>query len=1083
MDDVLQRFARPVGEWFRRALGRPTKVQEHGFRVLHEGKSALLLAPTGSGKTLAAFLASLDRLMFGAPAGHPGVRVLYVSPLKALGVDVERNLRVPLTGIAEAAARLGMASSVPSVALRSGDTPAVERARFRRQPSDILITTPESLYLLLTSDAARHLAAVETVIIDEIHALVGTKRGAHLALSLERLERLRSGRPPLVRVGLSATVRPVAEAAAFLGGATPGPNGPVLRPIEIVDATASPRLELSIRVPEGEFRAPTADAVERSLWPAIHAPLVELVREHRSTLVFVNSRRLAERLAAALNDLAGEPLVLAHHGSLAREKRLEIEEALKRGELRGLVATSSLELGIDMGAIDLVIQVEAPPSIASGLQRVGRAGHTVAGTSRGLVFPKFRGDLLACAAAADGMRRGAVEAVHYPRNPLDVLAQQIVAIASGGPIGEDELYALVRSAAPFTELDRAAFDSVLDLLSGRYASDAFAELKPRIVWDRVGRTIAARTGARHIAIVNGGTIPDRGLFGVYLAASDGGKTVRVGELDEEMVFESRPGDVVLLGASSFRIEEITFDRVLVTPAPGEPGRMPFWRGDRAGRSLELGRALGRLTRELVELSGDEARARLAEIGAEERAGRALLEYLAEQRAATGDVPSDRTVVIEHFVDEMGDIRVCLLSPFGARVHAPWALAAMELQRTVLGVETEAIWSDDGIVFRFPEGHRPEDLSLLVPDADDLEGLLLRSLAQSSLFAARFRENAARALLLPRRRPGQRTPLWAQRRRAADLLRAASAHPDFPILLETYRECLRDVFDVPGLTELLEAVARREVRVALVGTRSPSPFAAALLFSYVGNFIYAGDVPLAERRAQLLTLDPVQLRRLLGATEQRTLLDPESIAEVEHDVGRRAKRVAHADQLHDLLIAVGDLTLEEAASRLAEPAALEGFVAELVRAKRVLRLEIAGERRLVAVEDAARYRDALGVALPAGLPRALLASVAEPLRDLVSRYARTHGPFAAAAVARRFGIGTAPALTELRALVAAGRLVSGEFLPGGTELEFCEVEVLRRIKQKSLSRLRREIEPSPMRAYARLVIEWQGAARPELGHDA
>ncbi|HYO94087.1 MAG TPA: DEAD/DEAH box helicase, partial [Polyangiaceae bacterium] len=913
MADVLQRFARPVAEWFQSALGAPTPVQSKGWAPLSDGRSALLLAPTGSGKTLAAFLAGLNRLMFAptAAAASPGVRLLYVSPLKALAVDVERNLRAPLAGIAATAERLGVPVHVPSLAIRSGDTPAAERARFRRHPAEILITTPESLYLLLTSQAAEHLVAVETVIVDEIHALLGTKRGAHLALSLERLERLRLSQPPLQRVGLSATVRPVEEAALFLGGGVVDAQG-TFRPREVVvvNAAQAPKLRVRIEVPVEDMARIGEPGADRSIWPALHGPLVELIRQHRSTLLFVNSRRLAERLSAALNELAGEPLVLAHHGSLAHDRRRHIEDALKLGQLRALVATSSLELGIDMGAIDLVIQIEAPPSIAAGLQRIGRAGHSVGGLSEGIIFPKFRGDLLACAATAGKMLLGAVEAQSFPRNPLDVLAQQIVAMASEVPLPEEELYACVRSAAPFQGLPREAFDAVLDLLSGRFPSEEFAELKPRLVWDRIGRTITARQGARRIAIINGGTIPDRGLFGVFLAGAPGGKSVRVGELDEEMVFESRAGDIFLLGASSWRIEDITHDRVLVTPAAGQPGKMPFWRGDRPGRPLELGRAVGALARELTSLPDAEARGRLAQNGLEERAANNLLTYLREQQEAVGEVPSDRHIVVETFLDELGDTRVCVLSPFGARVHAPWALAAMEIQRETLGIESEAVWSDDGIVFRFPEAVRLDDLGLLLPDLETLDDVLVRSLSKSSLFAARFRENAARALLLPRKRPGQRAPLWAQRRRAADLLLAASRYPEFPILLETYRECLRDVFDVPGLKDVLSLLQRREVRLARVESKVPSPFAAALLFSYVGNFIYEGDAPLAERRAHALTIDPAQLRALLGEAELRSLLDPLAIAEVEHEVGRWARRIDHPDGVHDLLLALGDVKQSE-----------------------------------------------------------------------------------------------------------------------------------------------------------------------------
>ncbi|HEU4580920.1 MAG TPA: helicase-related protein, partial [Polyangiaceae bacterium] len=910
-----------------------------------------------------------------------------------------------------------------------------------------------------------------------------TKRGAHLALSLERLERLRTLRTPLQRVGLSATVRPVEEAALYLGGSTLEADGSAApRAVTIVDTAAPPRLSLRVAVPLEAMSRGDRSGEARSIWPALHEPLVQLIREHRSTLLFVNSRRLAERLAASLNEVAGEALVFAHHGSVAKDRRVEIEDALKLGRLRALVATSSLELGIDMGAIDLVIQIEAPPSVSAGLQRVGRAGHSVGGESRGILFPKFKGDLLASVATAERMRAGAVEASSFPRNPLDVLAQQIVASVSDGEIGEEELFQLVRGAAPFRGLPRQAFEAVLDLLSGRYPSDEFAELKPRLVWDRIAHRLSARQGARSVAVINGGTIPDRGLFGVFLATAPEGKSIRVGELDEEMVFESRAGDVFLLGASSWRIEDITVDRVLVTPAPGEPGRMPFWRGDRPGRPLELGRAIGQLSRELAAAPAPAARERLIRQGLDPEAADTLLEYLSSQREAGAEVPTDRQIVIEQFADELGDQRVCVLSPFGARVHAPWALACMELHRQSLGIESEAVWSDDGIVFRFPEATGAVELDLLVPELASLDDLLHKSLASSSLFAARFRENAARALLLPRRRPGQRAPLWAQRRRSQDLLRAAAKYPEFPILLETFRECLRDVFDVPGLRRLLEQLSSRELRVARVQSRSASPFAASLLFSYVSNFIYEGDAPLAERRAQALTIDPAQLAALLGEAELRSLLDPDAIREVEHDVQRLGWPIEHADALHDLLIAIGDLSLEQLERRASDRGALAGWLAELERSRRVIRVAIAGAERFAAAEDAARLRDALGVALPRGLPGAFLEPVPNALQDLVSRHARTRGPFTREELCARFGLAASAAQIVLEALAERSRLLRGAFLSGGHGVEWCDAEVLRRIKQKSLVKLRREVEPVAPSAYARLLLEWQGAAEPRHGPD-
>ncbi len=1082
MPSSLGLFAPAVRDWFAGALGQPTRVQELGWPALAAGRSALLFAPTGSGKTLAAFLASLDRLMFAKGAREPGVRVLYVSPLKALAVDIERNLRAPLAGIALSAERLGESYRRPTLWLRSGDTPAKERAQFLRRPSEILITTPESLYLLLTSEAARHLASVETLIIDEIHSLLATKRGAHLALSLERLEALRPRGAPLQRVGLSATQRPYDEAARLLGGGELLGDVFRARPVDIVDASARPAVTLKVEVPV-EDMARLGDAEQRSIWPSIHGPLVELIRQHRSTLVFVNNRRLAERLSLAINELAGEELMLAHHGSIAKDRRRAIEDALKLGQLKALAATSSLELGIDMGAIDLVVQIEAPPSVASGLQRIGRAGHAVGEVSKGVIFPKYRGDLLPCAAAAAAIFEADVEPTRYPRSPLDVLAQQLVAIVSGGAIGVDEAYDLVRRAAPFAELGRGLFEGVLDMLSGRYPSDEFAELRPRLTWDRVQGTLSPRQGARRVAILNGGTIPDRGLYGVFLARGEG-PSVRVGELDEEMVFESRAGDVFLLGASSWRIEEITHDRVLVSPAPGMPGKMPFWRGDRAGRSRELGRRIGALTRELSSAGREAAQARLVERHAlTARAADNLLGYLRDQEQATGALPSDRTLVLERFTDEVGDLRVCLESPFGTRVHAPWAIAVLERERA-RGREIEALWSDDGIVFRFPEALEAPDAELFAVPLKELDELVTRGLGRSSLFASRFRENAARALLLPRRHPQKRSPLWAQRKRAADLLAVASRYPGFPILLETYRDCLSDVFDLAGLREMLGELHARKLELRVVDSTRPSPFAAALLFAYAANFIYEGDAPLAERRAQALSIDHAQLRELLGEAELRELLSPEAIVEVESRLqGLGEGRPRHADHVHDLLLAIGDLSPAEIEQRTEPAERAAEFVAELEGARRVIRLTIAGQERIVAAEDAGKYRDALGCVPPLGLPQAFLESSARPLLEVLARFARTHGPFEAEAAAARFGLGVGPVLSALAELVQEGRVLEGAFLAGGRGHEFCERDVLAQIKRKSLQQLRQAVEPVEPQVLALLYAEWQGIGRRRTGHDA
>jgi ATP-dependent Lhr-like helicase len=1235
--DPFACFHPVTSEWFRAVFDAPTAPQRMGWPVIARGESALILAPTGTGKTLTAFLWCLDRLMLRpeshpsdkdkdvARVGHPrGCRIVYVSPLKALAVDVERNLRSPLAGIANMARRMGVPFHEPLISVRTGDTPQRERARFRRQPAEILITTPESLYLLLTSQAADALRTVDTVIIDEIHALVPTKRGAHLSLSLERLEALTKRR--LQRIGLSATQRPLEEVARFLGGVegqgtgnrdqgseskseseptpaneaawnqaesatatdcaeslipdpcslTPGAGDASLRyrPVTIVNASAPKQLKLRIEVPVEDMArlteqeelpsGPASQAPRRvSIWNAIHPRLLEIIRARNSTILFVNSRQVAERLAGALNDLAGEPIARAHHGSLAAYQRSVIEEQLKAGQIRALCATSTLELGIDMGAVDLVIQIEAPPSVASGMQRIGRAGHHVDAVSEGILFPKYRADLVACAAVTRAMHEGHIESTRYPRNPLDVLAQQLVAIVasppsaatttprrpkvrkqavrtnlrapslaaaatlrlfSGARVGDhdtrpesvhpptnlgapgldsetwesnssaealhpakpevsvDALFDLVRRAAPFAALSRAAFEGVLDLLSGRYPSDEFAELRPRLTWDRIRNVVTARDGAARLAIMNAGTIPDRGLYGVFLAYSEG-KAVRVGELDEEMVFESHSNETFILGASTWRIVEITHDRVLVVPAPGEPGKMPFWKGDGPGRPLEFGRRIGELVRTLRALPKPAALTRLvAEHDLDPGAAENLLRFLADQEAATVQVPDDRTVVIERCRDELGDWRVCVLTPFGSRIHIPWAMAVSARIRAAGGPEVETLWGDDGFVLRFPDTDEPPDPDWFLVESAEAMQLVLRQLGTTALFAGRFREAAGRALLLPRRRADARSPLWQLRKRSYDLLRVAARYPSFPLLLEAYRECLRDVFDMPALIETLRAIEQRQLRVHVVETRTPSPFAASLLFSYVANFLYDGDAPLAERRAQALTIDQDQLRELLGEADLRELLDAEAIAEVEEVAQCLAEpyRARSADGIHDLCLRLGDLSREELARRVVS-ADLLAHVDRLVRSRRLLELRIApsGEntRRLIAAEDAARYRDGLGIPLPPGLPAALMEPVAHPVLELVRRYARTHGPFTLREPADRFGLDPATVETALRQLAHEGRVLEGGFRPGGLHREWCDAEILRLIRRKSLARLRREVEPVEQHTLARFLTHWQGLLAP------
>lgn len=1087
----LVRFHAPTKAWFEATFERPTAAQRLGWTPVLDGRSTLLFAPTGSGKTLAAFLTAIDRVMFSpVPEDRARCRVLYVSPIKALAVDVERNLRAPLAGIAAQARRQSVDFHLPEIGLRSGDTSTAERARQKKHPPDILITTPESLYLLLTSQARDTLRSVDTVIVDEIHAVAGTKRGAHLFLSLERLERLRQadGAKPLQRIGLSATQRPLDEIARLLGGGTVDDAGTwTQRPVEIVDARDRRALEVTLEVPVDDLTAlPATESQGRSIWPAMHPRLVELVRAHRSTMIFVNSRRLAERISVALNEEAGEEIALAHHGSLAREQRQIVEERLKSGTLPCIVATSSLELGLDLGSVDLVLQIESPPTVASGLQRIGRASHQVGGTSKGVLFPKHRGDLLASTAAAHRMRKGEVETTRYLRNPLDVLAQQLVAAVAMDDYAVADLLRMVRQAAPFAQLTEGTFDGVLDLLAGRYPADDFAQLRARLTWDRVHNVVRARQGARSLAVVNAGTIPDRGLFGVFLdGEADGRSSRRVGELDEEMVFETREGEVVLLGASSWRITEITHDRVLVVPAPGVPGKMPFWKGDALGRSRELGEAIGQLSRSLASGDDDKLAAKLQdELGLDPRATANLIRFVRDQQEATRDVPSDRTLVIERFLDELGDWRVCLLSPFGGRVHAPLAIAMAGKARAMLDLEVETTVSDDGIVLRFPESDEPPDVARLLPSSDEVESLVVQAVGGTALFAARFRECAGRALLLPRRHPGRRSPLWATRKRAADLLEVASRHPTFPILLETYRECLQDAFDLPGLQEVLRRIESRQIRVTSIETRSPSPFAASLLFSYVGNYMYDGDAPIAERRAQALTVDHAQLRALLGQEELRELLDPEAIELVQRRLQRleEAAPITHEDRLHDLLLSLGDLSEEEIDAR-AGGASITAFLKSLSRDRRIFQAKVAGQKRWVAAEDAARFRDALGTMPPAGLAAAVLEPVEDPLGDLVSRYARTHGPFRIEEVAARFGLGAAPVREALGRLVARGRVIEGAFLRGGHGVEYCDAEVLRLVKRRTLSRLRAEVEPVSHEAFARFLIEWHGLNSPRRGPQA
>ena len=1163
---VLDRFSPAARDWFTGAFGEPTAAQAGAWDAVADGEHALVVAPTGSGKTLAAFLWALDRLAGDPPPEEATrrCRVLYVSPMKALTVDVQRNLRSPLAGIRQATHRLGLPEPDITVGSRTGDTPADERRSFQRTPPDILVTTPESLFLLLTSAARESLRGVDTVIVDEVHAVAASKRGAHLALSLERLDALLDR--PAQRIGLSATVRPTEEIAAFLAGG---------RRVRIVQPETAKVVSVRVEVPvedmsaldggdnssgpgvEEEVEGSAAGAAQRaSIWPKVQERVLDLVGEHRSTIVFANSRRLAERLTARINELASEraaqeaadrpPVDLdgetgetdetdetdgphgtddeadevrglvgpfpaeavgqsgvaepaevivarAHHGSMSRTQRTLVEEALKSGQLPCVVATSSLELGIDMGAVDLVIQVEAPPSVASGLQRVGRAGHQVGAVSEGVVFPKYRGDLVSCAVVAERMAGGKIEAMRYPRNPLDVLAQHVVAMTAMENWSLEDLTALVRRAAPFAALPDSAMNAVLDMLSGRYPSEDFGELRPRITWDRVTDELAGRPGAQRLAVTSGGTIPDRGLYTVVTPGSgeNGTGGSRVGELDEEMVYESRVGDTFLLGSTSWRVLDITRDRVVAEPAPGVPARMPFWKGDSLGRPLELGRALGAFVREIAGAEDAAARERAAAAGLDAWATDNLVAYLSEQKEATQHVPSDRTIVVERFRDELGDWRIVVHSPFGAQVNGPWALAIAARFREQRGLEVSAASADDGIVLRLPDTLDDAGAEIMpgaedvLLDPDEVEQLVTAEVSGSAMFAARFRECAARSLLLPRRDPTRRTPLWQQRQKAAQLLSVASKYEQFPVVLETYRECLQDVYDVPGLVELMRDVRSRSVQVVDIATPTASPFARTLMFGYVGMFLYELDAPLAERRAAALSLDSTLLAELLGSEAIRELLDGEVLAEIEGQLQRTdpERRVRDAEGTADLLRFVGDLTTSEAAER----GAREEWLTELESARRVLRVKIGGERRWVAIEDAGRLRDALGAGLPVGVPEAFTEPVADPLGDLLARFARSRGPFPAAAAARRFGLGVAVVHGVLERMVASGRLVKGELrptdagpLPGadaadpaGSGTDICDAEVLRRLRRGSLARLRAEVEPVEPAALGRFLPAWHG----------
>ena len=1125
--DPLSPFSAPTRAWFTAAFSAPTTVQGEAWQAIASGKNSLIIAPTGSGKTLAAFLYAIDTLFKAhsepqkAPDKKNATRILYISPIKALATDVQRNLRIPLDGVCRERRRQQLPEIAISVGVRSGDTPAGERAKLLRSPPDILITTPESLFLMLTSRARETLRGITTVIVDEVHALAGSKRGSQLALSLERLDRLLPATAQ--RIGLSATVHPETRIAGFLGGT---------QQTTIVNPAGGRTLDLRIVVPvedmtdipgrpdaAGEAGRPGAAG---SIWPHVEASILDEVLARRSTIIFTNSRGLAERLTARLNELyalrAGESvtpeaatyhsfsggtgkrsegvtayIARSHHGSVSKEQRKAIEMALKEGELRCVVATSSLELGIDMGLVDLVIQVGAPPSVASALQRVGRASHQVGGTSAGVLYPRTRRDLVDATVTVRRMRQKQLETLVPPRNPLDVLAQQTIAAVAMDALRVEEWFDTVRRADPFRTLPRSAFDATLDMLAGKYPSDAFSQLRPRLIWDRDNGVLMARPGAQHLAVTSGGTIPDRGMYTVILPeGEEQAGSRRVGELDEEMVYESRVNDIITLGATSWRIQQITHDQVVVVPAPGRSARLPFWRGDGIGRPAELGEAIGEFLRELGGEQDVQQQTRaLQNDGLDPQAVSNMLALIDEQKGATGVLPTDRMLVVERCRDETGDWRVILHSPYGKRVHAPWALAIAERIRLRMGLDPALAASDDGIIARFPDTHgRVPGAELFIFDPDRLEHTVAESVGNSALFAARFRECAARALLLPRRSPGKRSPLWQQRLRASQLLAVAREYADFPVLLETARECLQDVYDLPALHRLMARVQQGEIQFSEVTTEIPSPFAAPLLFGYVAEFMYASDAPLAERQASMLALDSSLLSELLGQADISELLDPAVVEQVERELQHQvaARRASGIEGLVDLLRDLGPLTTAEIEQRIEDDAAAtQAFLRALEKARRIITVTIAGESRHAGIEDAARLRDALGTRLPPALPAAFLTPVADPAGDLFSRYARTHTIFTTARVAQRFGLGVAVAAEVLERLRGQGMVLSGKFnqTPAADEhetgsTEWVASDVFRRLKLRSLQAAREATRPVAPAAYALLLLERHGVLSDATG---
>ena len=1086
---MLARFHPTVREWFEESFGEPSDPQRSGWPAIATGAHTLILAPTGAGKTLAAFLWELnDLIVRGIEEALPNsVQLLYISPLKALNNDIQRNLDRPLGELRERFAVAGKEFPEIRVAVRTGDTPAAARARMLRKSPHVLITTPESLNIMLTSLRGRGMfSGVRAVIVDEIHAIAGTKRGAHLALTLERLEKIVDSPPQ--RIGLSATQRPLEEVARFLGGCEiPATGGTQFRPVTIVDCGMSKEMHISVESPVADL-----GNVGGSIWPAIAPLVLQHIRSSRTTLVFVNNRAQSEKVAARVNALAEEEVALPYHGSLARERRFALEERLKAGSIRALVTTSSLELGIDIGSVDLVIQLQSPKRVASGLQRIGRSGHSIGIPSRGILIPTFRDDAVEIAAIVAAMRAGEVEPTHVVQNALDVLAQVVVAAVSVDDWRSDELFDLVRRAYPYHQLTRGAFDEVLAMLSGKYPSDIAAELEPRITWDRVSDRLIGTRAARMTAVISGGTIPDRGLYTVNLP-----DRTRLGELDEEFVHESRMGDVFQLGSSTWRIAAIEHDRVVVTPAPGTPARMPFWHGEYMARSLMLSHRVGALRRQLASAPSEEELR--DQYGCDAATANSLIKYIAAQRAATGIVPDDRNIVIEQFRDETGAVRIVIHAAFGGRINAPWGMALAQRVREAIGnADLQVQTTDDGIMLRLPDlGISAPIQSLLGLTGLEAEQLVMEEVGSTSLFGARFRMNAARALLLPRGNPRRRMPLWLQRLKSLDLLQTVRQFPSFPILVETYREVLQEAFDMQGLKETLAEIGAGNIRIHSVQTDIPSPFAASLQFGFVMDWLYGDDTPRAEQRAALLSLDRAMLDEVMGGEGS----DDITLEAIEQTLAERrgtapGRRARTSDELAHLLDRAGDLSGEDVRARIASTD--EGVrgdpFQELLLANRTIAIQLGAEGRkewrFILTETYPRYISAFGVEVLArvratgelverpatdAIPDVLRNPAINPSvarREILARFLTQSGPVTVAEIHDRYGWEQRWIESRLAEWERTGKLVRGKFRRELKDTEWCSRKIVEIGRRRALASLRKQIEAVELPHFAAFMQRWQ-----------